>query len=1100
MTSCTCHSTPCACSAPAAAPLPLRNRPGLPALRYRCGDYASFMQAMLARAPQQSVTLENNGQPQYVRPLQGLHTQSLEDPAIALMDAWACAADVLSFYQERIANEAFLRTAQERRSVLEMARLVGYRLRPGVAASVYLAFTLDPEQTEPALIARGSRVQSVPGPDELPQTFETAEDLPARSEWNALRARSSRPQRVALDTVLSLDHVWLQGAQLNLRPGQYLLFDFGAEYALRIVAAVQADNANARTRVELQALQFTLDAEPARHPLWHSGFVSSLQQFYAQPQVQSLLRAKQENAPAWNALSADEQRVLNDVQTAMRNAWRMQYEALRTIANKANSCLADLDGDESLRGRWVEDLFDIYLSTFDAALRQPLLHFADALENWWRMAPQMHPLQISELLQGLLQAPVPQAGNSQQLRRDLGRSFAAGADTHPQLLFEIAPGLRADFYRAWQGAQLERSSAPLQALYVMRAEHSMLGAQSPIPPKYSPGNPPVLSAQKDWTDWDSLPADEVGDALWLGQENQHLQPGQALLLLPMRGEPSNPVFYVRDVGFSNRSAFGVSAKCTRLQLDRTAWDPRKSISPTAGNDVGGVQGADSIGFVRSARILAQPEALQLAPAPLTDAVPAPAQPDQIELDGLYKELPSGRWVILEGERADIQGVRGVRAAELLMIASLRHSYDPSVPGDSLHTTLVFATPCAYRYKRDSLVLHANVARATHGETRRETLGSGNAAHSLQQFNLKQLPLTFTPAANAQGVDSSLQVLVNRIAWRETPNLAHEDGRSRAYMLQIDDDGATRICFGDGVNGARLPGGVENVQAEYRQGIGAAGNVRAEQISLLLSHPLGVQAVRNPLRAEGGADAESRDEARANLPLASQALTRLVSLRDYANFARSFAGIGKALARKSSDGRREVLQLTLAGARDAPLSQDADLLRALRSAMRELGDPDLPLHLDIRELIVLVLQAGLALQAGYQWEDVEARARAALLQTFSFAARDLNQPALLCEVLAALQNVAGVAWVRIENFGGVPEKITQRDGSRALPDLQELARRLRDIAQQGKGFDSRQRPAVLPQAVHAALLAEGQPAAPLSPAWLALFAAGLPETLILNQIL
>ena len=56
-----------------------------------------------------------------------------DDFSIALLDAWATVADVLTFYQERIANEAYLRTATERLSVLELARLIGYQLRPGVA-------------------------------------------------------------------------------------------------------------------------------------------------------------------------------------------------------------------------------------------------------------------------------------------------------------------------------------------------------------------------------------------------------------------------------------------------------------------------------------------------------------------------------------------------------------------------------------------------------------------------------------------------------------------------------------------------------------------------------------------------------------------------------------------------------------------------------------------------------------------------------------------------------------------------------------------------------------------------------------------------------
>ena len=59
-----------------------------------------------------------------------LTTRDADDPAIALLDAWATVADVLTFYQERIANEGYLRTATERRSVLELARLIGYRSGP----------------------------------------------------------------------------------------------------------------------------------------------------------------------------------------------------------------------------------------------------------------------------------------------------------------------------------------------------------------------------------------------------------------------------------------------------------------------------------------------------------------------------------------------------------------------------------------------------------------------------------------------------------------------------------------------------------------------------------------------------------------------------------------------------------------------------------------------------------------------------------------------------------------------------------------------------------------------------------------------------------
>src|SRR6059058_4283688 len=134
-------------------PIAIVNRPGLDALVYRVGTHASFLETMLAR-------LSASDFPE----LRGLTIRSADDPSIALLDAWATVADVLTFYQERIANEGYLRTATDRRSILELARLVGYELQPGVAASVYLAYTLEPGKA--VTIQVGNRAQSVPGPGE----------------------------------------------------------------------------------------------------------------------------------------------------------------------------------------------------------------------------------------------------------------------------------------------------------------------------------------------------------------------------------------------------------------------------------------------------------------------------------------------------------------------------------------------------------------------------------------------------------------------------------------------------------------------------------------------------------------------------------------------------------------------------------------------------------------------------------------------------------------------------------------------------------------------------------------------------------------------
>src|SRR5688572_17921402 len=189
---------------------PPSNPPGLAALAYRVGTHGRFNASL-------HVGLAANAA------LRPLATRDSSDPSIALLDSWAVVLDVLTFYQERIANEGFIRTATERRSLLELARAIGYELRPGVAAGTSLAFTMDNVVGSPATVqlAIGTKAQSVPGQDEKPQIFETVEEIEARPAWNELR-----PQRFVSSLPLQLGRkkIYLDGTATGLKVGDALLF------------------------------------------------------------------------------------------------------------------------------------------------------------------------------------------------------------------------------------------------------------------------------------------------------------------------------------------------------------------------------------------------------------------------------------------------------------------------------------------------------------------------------------------------------------------------------------------------------------------------------------------------------------------------------------------------------------------------------------------------------------------------------------------------------------------------------------------------------------------------------------------------------------
>ena len=94
------------------------NRPALPHIGYRIGRYDDFVEAMLRRIDA-------------ALPLAAWTHREPDDPGIALLQGAAILGDILSFYQEHYANEAYLRTAAWRESVAELVRLTGYRLAPG---------------------------------------------------------------------------------------------------------------------------------------------------------------------------------------------------------------------------------------------------------------------------------------------------------------------------------------------------------------------------------------------------------------------------------------------------------------------------------------------------------------------------------------------------------------------------------------------------------------------------------------------------------------------------------------------------------------------------------------------------------------------------------------------------------------------------------------------------------------------------------------------------------------------------------------------------------------------------------------------------------
>jgi hypothetical protein len=1099
----------------AITPEPTTNRPGLPALAYRVGTHATFLETMKARLSSSD----------YLS-LRGLKTRLQSDPSIAFLDAWATVADVLTFYQERIANEGYLRTATERRSILEMAHLIGYSLRPGLASSVWLAVELDTGydiKLQPYEI----KAQSLPGPGEMPQTFENIEPIEVRHAWNELKPRLNQPQTIETitsgnDLTPAQPRIYVKGVNTNLKKNDVILITvFNQPYQNEIyrVAEVDPDPLRDRTRVTFQTPEKASTAPGAQADL---KAIADVADRYASADLMKRYRASAQREMARRVI-AHLQRLSKELRTASIStdgADHVIREALAAITEEKNTAA---DEQYKVMTKWLNAMVgDLTRAaepfTTEAAGKKPSGFSAAAASSAAGTTIAGDPL--VKAIAGLTKPASVPPRNSASLDRDIARIFATRADAGLQVAGTFQTNIQQSLPAVLANVTVAPDS-PVRA-YAFRAVARPFGHNAPLKSRIEELNSSTGGTSSktttihydEWTYSDMITYESVdGLTLYLDANYEKVSqdswividtsgvvqsagtiivPAAARLLI---GKVGNPTIS------TSRAAYGMAGPSRSIQIiDASTKAPKAwfTVSPYK-DKAAAINHEDSFHLIRQTAVYVQSEELELADEPVETSIGGGGD-DPIELDGLYSGLQSGRWLIVAGERDDIQdetgqSVRGVKAAELVMLAeviqkvkmiTMQNGENNPLPGDQTHTFIRLAKKLEYSYRRDTATIYGNVVKATHGETRKETLGSGDAGQAFQSFTLKQPPLTFVASPTPAGADSSLKVFVNDVQWHEKESLAETEPNDRIFVTKTDDDGKTTVVLGNGQHGLRLPTGIENVRAAYRNGIGKVGNARAEQISQLLSKPLGVKRVVNPLRASGGSDRESLDTARKNAPRTVTALDRLVSVTDYADFACSFAGIGKAVAAKITDGRRIWVHLTIAGADDIPIDETSDLYRNLLAALRDYGDPQQPVALQVRELVLAIISARVRIMTDYQWETVAVDVRKKLLSTFSFEVRELGQDVLLSEVIAAIQSVRGVAYVDVDVLGGVPAKKSEA-GIRRLLTPKEIAEAA--IAFITEPNQPKQR---LP--VNPADFANG-----MLPAQLAYLSPDVADTLVINQI-
>jgi hypothetical protein len=182
-----------------------------PPIDYLSKDFLSFRQALLDFS-----TLRYSE----------WQERSEADFGMMFLEALSSLADDLSYTQDRIAAEATLDTATQRRSVIRHARLVDYEPRPAVTSSVLLQFDVTPTTTS----LPDGVIVSAPGPDGTPVPFETGDSLQARlidpTTNGLLAAPPSRPVS-SLWNSGAIQPYWLDDSQQCLLAGSVQMYVLG---------------------------------------------------------------------------------------------------------------------------------------------------------------------------------------------------------------------------------------------------------------------------------------------------------------------------------------------------------------------------------------------------------------------------------------------------------------------------------------------------------------------------------------------------------------------------------------------------------------------------------------------------------------------------------------------------------------------------------------------------------------------------------------------------------------------------------------------------------------------------------------------------------
>ncbi len=357
------------------------------------------------------------------------------------------------------------------------------------------------------------------------------------------------------------------------------------------------------------------------------------------------------------------------------------------------------------------------------------------------------------------------------------------------------------------------------------------------------------------------------------------------------------------------------------------------------------------------------------------------------------------------------------------------------PEDALAVNYCFTISCPAKVENVSL-FHGNLVRVFHGVPRHLELDDPSAVspgafpYTLDGdrgviCNLPPEPIAYldTPPGGDTPPESTLAVQVQTTSgietWEEHADLIHSEASDKHFRLETDENLQSRIVFGDGVNGMKLPD-LARVLVDYQAGLGLDGNVGADRIGRLVNPPaLLTQATCwNPLAAQNGRAPETVESIVRRAPeMFRTRQLRAVTLADYVNRAQELPEVSRAAASYAWTGSWRTVRIAIDPA--GGLTLDTALREKLEShlnAVRLIGED---LELRPPRFVPLEIHVTICVSPDFWPEDL----RFLVEQEFSTGytadgrmaffhpdAWTFGQPLYASEIYGRLQAIPGVEHV------------------------------------------------------------------------------------------